>query len=197
MAEYIAPHPDVEVLGLYLFSIAYGMKHGTEKRLEILSKYGISTPQADEWYKVQDTLNAIKEIGEHFGEINLQLMGKTIALEQPLPPIPNLKYGFEFINPSTLSNHRLHGRPLLDLTTGEKYCPEAIGETEILEYSEEKCFAVVRRNSPYPVANMIGWFTGFVERFSPNSVSNIQVREDITKERQSKGGETSTILINW
>lgn len=201
MPQYVAPHPDVEVLGLYVMPTAYGVKRGTEKRLELLAKHGVPAPEADQWYRVQNVLDAIKDIEEYFGEANLHAMGKAVALTQAIPQLPSLRVGFEFVNPSTLSNHRVNGVPLLDMATGAVNEPfaHAIGETRLLEYDEARRFAVIWRNSPYPVQNMIGWFTGFVERFTPfpEDKGKILVREDITKERQTQGGESSTILINW
>ncbi len=193
---YVALNPDVEVSGQLVFSIAYASKRSVEQRLAILAKNGISALAPENWYPLQSVLDSLKEISDTFGDMTMMLMAKDLALRSPLPPhIGDLRHALDFLNIVNLMNHRLHGKLLFDPQTGEKYCPEAVGENVVVEFNESEKFAKTVGAGPYPVSNVIGWLTGFVERFVPERQKNVFVREDFSVPKTEDGSHT--LLINW
>ena len=56
MAEFISPHPDVEMSGEVILGFINCMRKGKERRIGILEKNGIIDPKIGEWYDYQKYL---------------------------------------------------------------------------------------------------------------------------------------------
>lgn len=195
MAQFIAPNPDIEVSGAYVLSVAYASKRGVELRLSILEKHGIQQIREDTWYPWQPFLDAIKEMSEVLGDMNLFAMGKDAALKQEIPPVKNLREALELMNIANLLNHRLHGVPMFDPSTGA--LQEGAGSIQLTEYDEVQRRARIVFATPYASKNEEGWLTGFVERFRPNDSTSFEVKEDISQERKLTGGNSTTFIVQW
>lgn len=189
------PTAPLEISGALIMSFVHAVKRGVEARLAVLARHGIVDPTADGWYSMQKNLDAIREIHETVGEMTLVAMGRDVMLNYPFPPFVNdLRTVFEMqCNPiSMLPFYRL---PDIQLTA--EMLEGLIGGARLLEFDPVKRRAVIRLNSVLPHRSMEGYINGLVERFKPADSTFYEVKEDITQERQSEGGDSTTFLIRW
>jgi len=195
MRQYICDIPTMESSGAIVLSISHAVKRGTEYRVQVLAKHGITDIRPDGWYSTQSLLNAIKEIGENIGDLNMLAMGRDFVLRHELPPLPNLREGLELLSVMHLHNNRIGGKLLAELSADQ--LPSDIGQFHLAEYDEKARRAVAYTTSPFSAKNLEGCIAGILERFRPKDSTQYSIQEDITKERHTQGGNSTTYLITW
>ncbi|MCK4957171.1 MAG: hypothetical protein KAS49_06005, partial [Candidatus Cloacimonetes bacterium] len=85
MEQFKASNPNVEVNGQSALAIFNAIKTWKEIGLRILSENNIDDPKPEEWYPLQNWLNAFKQISEEIGSNTLFLIGKTIFENAEFP----------------------------------------------------------------------------------------------------------------
>ncbi len=193
MQQYICSIPNMESSGGTALAISHAIKRGIEYRLSILAKHGIADPRPDGWYPTQGMLHAIKEIADSVGEQSMLAMGREFVLRYELPPVKNLREALGLLPMMHLYSNRIGGKLLAEIPAEE--LPSDIGQFKVLEFDEQVRQAVAYTTSPFSVKNLEGCILGILERFSGSQ--QFSVKEDITKERQTQGGNSTTFLINW
>ena len=150
------------------------MPNSSADRLVMLSKYGISNPEAGQWYKQQSWLDAFKEIAENVGPTNLRLIGKSIIKSAQFPPIENTQQAFSVIDVAYKMNHK----------GGE------IGYYKLLSYDESNKTIKMETNTPYPEEFDNGIFLGVFDKFKPKGGYS-------PTSTYKKVGDKIEYTINW
>lgn len=196
MAEFISYNPDIEVAGLYVFSIINAMKRGIELRQSILAKHGIvAKEEPNTYYSFQAFLNAMKEIADTTGEMNLFIMGISAVKNSPIQANISLREVLAQTNKRLHSLHRLNGQSMYNEATDT--IVEGLGDMELLEFDELNKTAVVVSTTPYPTKTEEGVFTARLQLYRPKDSDIYDVKEDITKPRKSQGADSTTFLLRW
>lgn len=195
MAQFISYNPNIEVAGVYVFSFINSMRRDIEYRQDVLARHGIVAQKDHVWYPLQAFLDAMKEIGETTGEMNLFIMGLSAIKNTPILANTNLKDVLAMTNNRIHSLHRLDGKPMYNAATGEKL--EGLGNLVLTEFDDINGTATITSNSPYPSKTEEGVFTGRLQQYKPTNSEFHQVKEDITKPRKSQGDESTTFILRW
>jgi hypothetical protein len=118
MAQFISYNPEIEVAGLYVFSFINAMRRGIEYRQTVLANHGIvATDDVNKYYPYPAFLNAMKEIADATGEMNLFIMGMAAVKNSPLQPNVSLRDVLAQTNKRLHSLHRLNGQPMYNAST--------------------------------------------------------------------------------
>jgi hypothetical protein len=195
MAQFISYNPNIEVAGVYVFSFINSMRRDIEYRQDVLARHGIVAHKDHIWYPLQAFLDAMKEIGETTGEMNLFIMGLSAIKNTPILANTNLKDVLAMTNNRIHSLHRLDGKPMYNAATGEKL--EGLGNLVLTEFDDINGTATITSDSPYPSKTEEGVFTGRLQQYKPTNSEFHQVKEDITKPRKSQGDESTTFMLRW
>lgn len=194
MSAYTFENTGIEVKGDAVLGFVHSMKMGTEIRSEILRKHGIEA-RTQQWYNMQHRLNAYEEIAREFGDMNLFLIGKSIANSAASTTGASLWEALESINVSFHLNHRKNGEVMYNAKTGEML--EGIGHYRLTEYSTETRTAVMVCNTPYPSKFDEGLITQIVRNFKPEDSIFQEVKLDATQPSRINGAHSCTYLIQW
>jgi hypothetical protein len=192
MAEYVSFEPGIEAGGNELPIVALGTLSQQRKK-EIIEKYGLHMEEGA-WNDLQSLLDAMKEIAETIGEMNLFMIGKELMEGAKFPPMDNLETALKSIDVAYHMNHRKNGKVMFDPETGTM--TEGIGHYKLERFDEQKKEAVMVCHTPYPSKFEEGLIIQVARTFKPQG-SFLKVRLDETKETRRKGGETCTFIINW
>jgi hypothetical protein len=195
MAQFISYNPNIEVAGVYVFSFINSMRRDIEYRQDVLARHGIVAHKDHIWYPLQAFLDAMKEIGETTGEMNLFIMGLSAIKNTPILANTNLKDVLAMTNNRIHSLHRLDGKPMYNAATGEKL--EGLGNLVLTEFDDINGTATITSDSPYPSKTEEGVFTGRLQQYKPTNSEFHQVKEDITQPRKSQGGDSTTFILRW
>ena len=195
MAQFISYNPNIEVAGVYVFSFINAMRRDIEYRQEVLAKHNIIAHKDNTWYPLQAFLNAMKEIGDTTGEMNLFIMGLSAIKNTPILDNTNLKEVLAMTNNRIHALHRLEGKLMYNPTTGEKL--EGLGNIILTEFDDNNGIATITSDSPYPSKTEEGVFTGRLQQYKPINSEFHQVKEDITKPRKSQGDDSTTFILRW
>jgi hypothetical protein len=195
MAQFISYNPNIEVAGVYVFSFINSMRRDIEYRQDVLARHGIVAYKDHIWYPLQAFLDAMKEIGDTTGEMNLFIMGLSAIKNTPILANTNLKDVLAMTNNRIHSLHRLDGKPMYNAATGEKL--EGLGNLVLTEFDDINGTATITSDSPYPSKTEEGVFTGRLQQYKPTNSEFHQVKEDITKPRKSQGDESTTFMLRW
>jgi len=108
MAEYKASSPSLELIGGMIVSVWAAFPDSFQKLLKgILEKHGVANISPQEWYSLQPTLDALKEIEEKYGHSILSQVGEQAASRAPLPPgIDSFKACISALNVTIKNMHR-------------------------------------------------------------------------------------------
>lgn len=182
MAQYIAFDRNVEVSGKIvcaLFEAAYA----NEKAFcEIVTKYGLDRPDADEWYNLQNYLNAINEIAKLYGPNLLFCVGKSIAGSiRFLAKNHSLETALAHLNDSIQNYHR----------GGET------GYYKLLSFSSEKKEAQIECKNPYPCYLDRGILTAVCRDYRPSNSKVVHIELDTSRPNRLAGGHVSYYNIIW
>jgi len=194
MAQYKSYTESAEVNLEAILSVVNCLKVGKEIRNSILLKHNIDI-EKDQWFKMQDWLDAFKEIADVLGEFNLFLTGKAVIETAILPPMNNLREALGALNIGYHMNHRINGLPAFNPETGELL--EGVGNYNVVSFDEENRKAVIQHTSPYPWRLVLGVITEFASRYSPlGSDSKVEIDES-EKSKKLQEQDCYTFLITW
>ena len=195
MAQFISYDPNIEVASIYVFSFINSMRRDIEYRQEVLARHNIIAQKDNVWYPLQHFFDAMKEIGETTGEMNLFIMGLSAIKNTPITSNTNLKDVLMMTNNRIHSLHRLHGKPMYNMQTGEKL--EGLGNIVLTEFDDINRTATIVSENAYPSKTEEGVFTGRLQQYKPINSEFHQVKEDITLPRKSQGDDSTTFLLRW
>jgi hypothetical protein len=185
MSEFKSFSPEVEVTGEVLMAFLAGFpEEFRSSGFRILEKHGLADPQTNEYYTLQNLLDAMKEISDSFSTQMLSRIGEQIALHAVLPPgIDDLEKCLESIDVAYHMNHR----------GGEigSYAYKPLGTEGGLGRAAMTCL------NPYPCAFDRGVIEGFAKRFKSSGSYDVVVRHDDSQPCRRKGDESCTYVITW
>ncbi len=179
MALFVAYDQKVEVNGETVLSVMDGLGTFKDTAIRMLNESGIENPTPGKWYLQQKWLNFFKALSGKIGPSSLKLVGEAIPNNAKWPPMVNsIETALNSINVAYHMNHR---------------------NGEIGDYSYEKAGdrkAIIICSNPYPDAFDQGIIESAAKKFSkPNERASVKI--DATKETRTKGGNTTTYLVNW
>lgn len=192
MAEYKTFESGIEAGGNELPIVALGTLSKQRKK-EIIDKYGLNTEEGA-WNDLQSLLDAMKEIAESIGEMNLFMIGKELMEGAKFPPMDGLESALKSIDIAYHMNHRKNGKPMFDPNTGQM--TEGIGHYDLVRFDEENKEAMLVCHTPYPSKFEEGLIVQVARKFKPEG-SFLKVQLDTTKETRREGGERCTFKITW
>lgn len=196
MAQFTSYNPEIEVAGLYVFSFINAMKRGVELRQSILAKHGIvAKEEPNTYYSFQAFLNAMKEISDITGEMNLFIMGTSAVKNSPIQANASLREVLAQTNKRLHALHRLNNQSMYNQATDTVVA--GLGDIELLEFDELNKTAVVVSTTPYPTKTEEGVLTARLQLYRPENSQIFDVKEDITKPRKSQGADSTTFLLRW
>ena len=179
MKTFVASSPKVEVNGETIYSVIDGMGAFKSTAIKILTENGIENPKPGNWYSQQLWLNAFKKIAEKIGNATLYSIGQKIPENANFPPeINEIHKALAAINVAYHMNHR-NG---------------LIGEYRY-EKTGERSAKIICTN-PYPDEFDKGIIAQMSRQFQPLG-ANVKVNIDETKPIRTKGGDSTTFLVNW
>lgn len=193
MAEYKSFETGIEAGGNELPIIAMGTL-GPNQRTAILEKYGLNAASGS-WNDLQSLLDAMKEVADTIGEMNLFLIGKAIIDGTQFPPMDGLESALRAVDVAYHMNHKKNGKHMFDPATGQM--TEGIGHYELTKFDDINKEAVMICKTPYPSKFEEGLLSQLVKRFKPSDSLFPKIKLDPTKESRINGGETCTFIINW
>jgi len=193
MAEYVSFESGVDAGGNELPIVALGSL-ASSQREAIIKKYNLQT-QNGAWNDLQSLLNALKEVEQTIGEMNLFLIGKSVVDGTAFPPMEGLRNALESIDVAYHMNHRKNGEIMFNPNTGQM--TEGIGHYKLVKFDEAKREAVMVCHTPYPSKFEEGLVLQIVRKFKPQDSIRTRVSLDETKETRRKGGDTCTFNISW
>lgn len=142
------------------------------------------------WYSVTAYLNLFFELEKVIGINTIFAMGKKIPEIAMWPPdITNIAEALASIDTAYHMNHRLNGRPMVDLATGTML--EGIGHYHFRLDGRRR--AVMVCDNPYPSAFDHGIITGTARKFRPNA----EVVYDEQQPSRRHLGESCTFIVTW
>ena len=195
MSQFIAYNDQVEVKRESLIFIVKAFDRGSDFRAEILIKHGALINNPDlEWFNIQNSLNAFKEISQKIGDMSMFMIGKAVVSRSEFPPIANLKEALSSLDIAYHMNHRLNGKLMFDPATGQKTA--GIGSYHLQEFDEGQKAAVLVCDNPYPSKLDEGIITQLVRKFKPIGARE-EVKLDTNKPTRLAGADSCTFLINW
>ncbi|WP_420317283.1 hypothetical protein [Ekhidna sp.] len=192
MAEYKTFESGIEAGGNELPIVALGTLSKQRKK-EIIDKYGLNT-QEGAWNDLQSLLDAMKEIADTIGEMNLFMIGKELMEGAKFPPMDGLESALKSIDIAYHMNHRKNGKPMFDPNTGQM--TEGIGHYELVRFDDANQEALLVCHTPYPSKFEEGLIVQVARKFKPEG-SFLKVQLDTTKETRREGGERCTFRITW
>ena len=139
MAQFIPFEQQVQVNGQTILSVTNGVnKFFKAKMDEILIKYGIINPKADEWYSQESWLNAFKDISDTIGKHTLFSIGKAIPENADFPKeINNLETALNSINIAYHNNHKggeIGYYKLISFSQAKKKCCNGVQKSISLSF---------------------------------------------------------------
>lgn len=192
MAEYKTFEPGIEAGGNALPIVALGAL-SKQRKNEIIEKYGLSTEEGA-WNDLQSLLDAMKEISDSIGEMNLFMIGKEVMEGAAFPPMDGLESALRSIDVAYHMNHRKNKKPMFDPATGQM--TEGIGHYELIRFDDANREAFLVCHTPYPSKFEEGLIVQIARTFKPEG-SFLKVQLDTTKETRREGGERCTFKITW
>jgi len=179
MKTYVASSPDVEVNGQTIYAIVQGMGAFKSTAIKILSENGINDPKPGKFYSQQAWLNSFRKIAEKVGDATLFNIGLKIPENAIFPnELNNVHEALAAIDIAYYNNHR----------GGE------IGHYEYTR-TEEYSGTFICTN-PYPDEFDKGIITAMCRKFM-SDITLICVIIDERKPVRSKGGDSTTFMVNW
>lgn len=179
MKTFQASSPKVEVNGETIYSVIDGMGAFKSSAVQILKKNGIVDPQPGQWYSQQAWLNSFKEIAEKIGNNTLFNIGLKIPENAKFPlEIDNIHKALSSIDVAYHMNHR----------------EGSIGNYKYEKTGENSCLIVC--DNPYPDEFDKGIITAMCRKFISNKFLII-IEIDASKETRTKGGNSTTFIVNW
>ena len=193
MSVYRAYNPNVEVNKNTIGSVIRALPVGEDIRQEILLKNNIDLASDKEWFNQQLWLNCFSDIEEILGETILYMIGESIPESAYFPEINSLEEALKKLDVAYHMNHRLNGKVMYDNVTGKML--EGIGHYTLTEFDEEKGYAVMVCENPYPSRFDLGIISRLVKKYSHNPNSKVYL--DITKETRLEGGRSCTYVVEF
>ncbi|MEQ8472750.1 MAG: hypothetical protein RIC35_16280 [Marinoscillum sp.] len=191
--EYKSFEPNIEAGGNELPIIAMGAVSQTQRNA-IIEKHGLDS-KSGAWNDLQSLLNAMKEVSESIGEMNLFLIGKAVIDGTQFPPMDGLESALRAIDVAYHMNHRKNGKPMFDPTNGQM--TEGIGHYKLVRFDETSKEAVMVCETPYPSKFEEGLLVQVARRFKPQGSVVTKVKLDGSKKNRADGGDHCTFIINW
>lgn len=182
MGEYKASSPNLEILGGMIVSIWAAFPESFQKSLrEVLEKHGVADVSPQDWYLLQPTLDALKEIEGKFGHHILAQVGAQAAVRAPLPPeIKTFDQCMSALNVTIKKMHR-NGSP------GGYDVQEEKGEG-FVRYR-------VAASTPFPCSLTRGYLEALAQRFGPTDAKDILVTHDENLPCRRNGADTCTYVV--
>lgn len=193
MAEYKVFENNIEAGGNEIPIVALGSL-GQSKKKEIIKKYGLNTEEGA-WNDLQSLLDAMKEVSQLIGEMNLFLIGKEVVDATAFPPIDGLENALRSIDIAYHMNHRKNGTLMFNPETGQMQ--EGIGHYEVIGFDADAKKAAIKCHTPYPSKFEEGLILQITRKFKPQGSLIPKVELDPTKETRRDGGESCTFNISW
>lgn len=178
MAVYKAFSPNLEITGQVIIGLIDGMGAFGNMALQILGQHGINNPQGDQWYRLQDYLDAFKEIASKTGPKTVQQTGRRIIDVAKWPPgVDTFEKALNALPQAYQMNNR-GGDP---------------GKYEYIKTGETKGKVIC--NNPYPDEFDMGLLMGIASKFMAGKGVTIDI--DNKEPMRSKGGDSTTFLLSW
>lgn len=193
MAEYKVFESNIEAGGNELPIVALGVLSAQRKQ-EIIDKYKLET-QEGAWNDLQSLLDAMKEIADSVGEMNLFLIGKEVVDGAAFPPMDGLESALRSIDVAYHMNHRKNKKEMFDPNTGSM--TEGIGHYVVTKFDADGKKAEMECHTPYPSKFEEGLILQIVRKFKPSGSLIPKVELDDTKETRRNGGDKCTFKISW
>lgn len=193
MAEYISFEPHIEAGGSDTSLLSMSTISCTQRNA-IMEKYDLDDSRGA-WNDLQSLLNAMKEISEKNGEMDLFQMGKAIINNTYFPPVEDLEAALRAMDISYHMSHRKNGKPMFDPMTGQM--SEGIGHCRLASFDSIKKEAVMVCHTPYPAKLEEGLICQLVKRFRPADSLLPKIKLDRNREDKAQGGDTCSFIIKW
>ncbi|MFL5350876.1 MAG: hypothetical protein ACJ8AT_39415 [Hyalangium sp.] len=172
--------PNSEVVGQAILSIVGGMEVVQSRALRILAENGITPLKPDQWYSLNNLLNAFKLIFEKIGPSTVRAIGRKIPEHAQFPPdVDNLEKGLRSIDVAYHMAHR--------------------GSDPIGGYHYEQTdrrSAKMRCDNPYPCDLDLGLVEAICDRYRPKDSLWVRIEHDPRSCRR-RGDASCTYLITW
>jgi hypothetical protein len=183
MAEYKAASPRMEIIGGMIVSVWAAFPDSFQKLLKgVLQKHGVADINPQEWYLLQPTLDALKEIEGKYGHSIMSQVGEQAASRAPFPPgVESFKDCIAGLNVAIKNMHR-GGSP------GGYAVEEEPGEGYI-RYR-------VTASTPFPCSLTRGYLEALARRFAPSDATDIITTHDETLPCRRNGADTCTYVIS-
>ncbi|MFX1276248.1 MAG: hypothetical protein ACFFBP_16980 [Promethearchaeota archaeon] len=178
MTVFKAMNPNAEAFGANIIGMIEAMGAFKKRAYDILNDCGIENPKPDQWYNMQQWLNAFKIIYEKLGDSVLKVIGKKIPEKAKLPP--NIKTNDDFL-------------PMMDQAYHMNHRGGDVGNYIIKKIRDKE--VIVTCTNPYPCAFEHGLLQGFVEKFrAPGGLPSV-VHEP--GDCRMEGAEVCKYHIKW
>jgi hypothetical protein len=189
----------IEATGLGLFAIISAFQSLPSAALRFMLEHGLATIDAngrpcvdtERWYPVEAFRATFAQIARETGPASLYGVGLHMLDHVNWPPgIKNITEAMYSLDLAYHLNHRKHGIPMADLTTGKVL--EGIGH-----FRSRKALGVRRIvsvvDSIYPCEFDRGILTGVAIRFDARA----EVVHDPTAPCRRAGGQDCTYIVSW
>lgn len=193
MAQYQSFEKNIEVGGNEISIIALGSL-SSNQRQTIIEKHSIDT-NTGSWNNLQDLLNALKDISDIIGDMNLFTIGKMTVENATFPPMDGLEMALRSIDVAYHMNHKKDGQTMFNPATGQMV--EGIGHYTLKSFDQISKKAVMICHTPYPSKFEEGLILQIVRKFKPEGSIRQRVSLDTDKETRLSGGDTCTFNISW
>lgn len=181
MSQNTVPH-NVEVSGHAIASVLAAMEFTRSRAMKILAEQGIPVFQPEDWYPLQNTVNAYHALGEKIGLNTLKEAGRRIPATAKFPPtIDSVESALRSLEVAYQMNHR-----------GQ--VGDNIGHYRFEPRSERSGSMVC--DNPYPCDFDQGIIEALCERFRPPGPVWPRVEHDPKSCRKS-GEASCTYLVQW
>jgi hypothetical protein len=179
--KYIAFSPETQVTGRSVILMFDNPFPYTNPSIpELLAAEGLINIKEEQWYSQQQCLNVLEQIEKHHGSEALYQLGKSVFEKVSIYRATDMEAEFLFLDTGYQLTHQF----------GE------IGYYELIEYNEEKHYAVVECYNPYPSA----FDAGILEALARKHVgadTKVEIILDTTKENRPAGGSRCFFTIKW
>jgi len=172
--------PNAETIGASVLSFIKNVR--ADEIQPYLKKYNLENPQPDQWYKLQDWLNVLNDMGRD-GNLSSKLVAIGMEIYQTIqlpPEVEKLSYEEILMGWDTAYQAQHRGAD--------------VGGVEVEKIAKKHYKATI--NIPYPSDMVYGVAYGMARRFLPDG-SGYVVEYDSEFPRWEDGGDSTVIHITW
>lgn len=188
-----------QVLGANLQIVIDGFGSFTLIANRILLEEGLGTDdgrgavkfQADKWYSLDRWLNALRRIGNEFGDALLHQSGMTTPKNAVFPPtVTDIRSALQCIDIAYHMNHSVLGEPMFNPNSGQML--EGIGHYGYAHVAGSSLITI-ESTTPYPCDFDQGIIIAMAQRFQSSAV----LTHDASRPCRKHGSERCTYHVTW